>query len=209
VPRDYKYRAQRKPKKKPLPAWLWLLTGLLLGAFIFGLVWLRGQSQDAGGGWVGAQPDRLPQGPVSEKPTAEVPPPPKPRFDFYDLLPKMEVVVPDEELDAPPVPSPVSPAESSGPSRYLVQVGSFRAAEDADRLKAQLALLGFEARVVPARIDNRQMRYRVRLGPHVGKDAVNTVRRQAGRQRLPGDRDPGRCPVGVKSRVHDAPRCHW
>ena len=35
---------------------------------------------------------------------------------------------------------------------YLVQVGSFQKAADADRLKAQLALLGFEARVVSARI---------------------------------------------------------
>ena len=32
---DYKHRAQKRPPAKPLPVWLWLLTGLLLG----GLSW--------------------------------------------------------------------------------------------------------------------------------------------------------------------------
>ena len=61
VPRDYKHRAQKEPKKKPLPGWLWLLTGLLLGGFIVGLVWLKGQADEAGGAWVGTKPDRPPQ----------------------------------------------------------------------------------------------------------------------------------------------------
>ena len=98
MPRDYKHRAQKRPSKKPLPAWLWLLTGLLLGGFIVGLVWLKGQSLDAGGEWVGAKPDRPPQGKAERAARVEVPPPPKPRFDFYNMLPKMEVVVPDDEL---------------------------------------------------------------------------------------------------------------
>ncbi|MGB5773990.1 MAG: hypothetical protein WBP89_04960, partial [Sedimenticolaceae bacterium] len=62
MPRDYKHRAQKKPPKKPLPGWLWLFTGLLLGGFIVGLVWLKGQSTDTDAQWVGAQPDRPPQG---------------------------------------------------------------------------------------------------------------------------------------------------
>lgn len=174
MPRDYKYRAQRKPKKKPLPAWLWLLTGLLLGGFIVGLVWLRGQSEQAGGEWVGAAPDRPPQGPPREEAAVAVPAPPKPRFDFYNMLPEMEVVVPVEELEEPPGPAQPAAAEET----YLVQVGSFRKAADADRLKAQLALLGFEAKVTPARINAQDTRYRVRSGPHKGKQAVNAVRQR-------------------------------
>jgi cell division protein FtsN len=174
VPRDYKHRAQRKPKKKPLPGWLWLLTGLLLGGFIVGLVWLKGQSEQAGGGWVGAEPDRPPKGPARRDDVVEVPPPPKPRFDFYDMLPEMEVVVPEEEL----VAAPVATDTQSESASYLVQVGSFRQAEDADRLKAQLALLGFEAQVVPGRINAQDIRYRVRSGPHRGRDAVNAVRKR-------------------------------
>lgn len=174
MPRDYKHRAQQKPSKKPQPAWLWLFTGLLLGGLIVGLAWLHGQSEDAGGEWVGAKPDRPPQGKPERPARVEVPPPPKPRFDFYNTLPEMEVVVPDEELDRPPPASPAStPAE---PSTYLVQVGSFRRTEDADRLKAQLALLGFEARVESARISAQDTRYRVRSGPYVGREALDRAR---------------------------------
>ena len=174
--RDYKHRAQKRPSKKPLPAWLWLLTGLLLGGFIVGLVWLKGQSQEAGGEWVGAKPDRPPQGKAEPTARVEVPPPPKPRFDFYSMLPKMEVVVPDDELDQDPVAAPGgSPA---APATYLVQVGSFRRTEDADRLKAQLALLGFEAKVESARISAQDTRYRVRSGPYRGKEALNQARKR-------------------------------
>lgn len=174
MPRDYKHRAQRQPKKKPLPAWLWLLTGLLLGGFIVGLVWLKGQSARSGGDWVGVAPDHPPQGRPEASSRVEVPPPPKPRFDFYNLLPEMEVVVPDEELRRPPVAG----SDEQRDADYMVQVGSFRRPGDADRLKAQLALLGFEAKVTPARINAQETRYRVRSGPHRGKVAVNAVRQR-------------------------------
>jgi cell division protein FtsN len=176
VPRDYKHRAQTRPPKKPLPGWLWLTVGLLLGGFIVGLVWLRGQSSDGGAEWVGARPDRPPQGATPPAQRVEVPPPPKPRFDFYNMLPKMEVVVPDEELEREP---PVAQGEpASAAARYLVQVGSFRRAEDADRLKAQLALLGFEAQVTTAQINPQDTRYRVRSGPYRGTEAVNAARKR-------------------------------
>lgn len=170
--RDYKHRAQRKPKKKPLPGWLWLLTGLLLGGFIVGLVWLRGQSEPGGSEWVGAAPDRPPQAPPAQRSPAQAPPPPPPRFDFYNMLPEMEVVVPLEELEEPP---PVRQADQTD-ATYLVQIGSFRKASDADRLKAQLALLGFEAGVTSASLGPQDTRYRVRSGPHRGKAEVNAVR---------------------------------
>lgn len=176
MPRDYKHRAQKKKAKKPLPGWLWLLTGLLLGVFLMGLFWLKGQSSGIGGEWVGAKPDRPPQGKPAPARRAEMPPPPKPRFDFYTMLPKMEVVVPDDELDYEP-PASTRGADSSPPT-YLVQVGSFRKNADADRLKAQLALLGFEARVVSARISARDTRYRVRSGPYRDKQALNKARKR-------------------------------
>lgn len=182
VPRDYKHRAQKRPPKKPLPGWLWLVTGLLLGGFIVGLVWLKGQEIDAGGEWVGVKPDRPPQGPAPAK-RVEVPPAPKPRFDFYNVLPKQEVVVPDEELDRPPVvqnKATERPAAAGAPAAetYLLQIGSFRHTGEADRLRAQLALLGFEAKVVSARVSAQDTWYRVRSGPYRGKDAVNAARKR-------------------------------
>lgn len=161
-----------------MSGWLWLLAGLLLGALIVGLAWLKGQSDDSGGKWVGAQPDRPPQGkPVTAPPRrVEVPPAPKPRFDFYNMLPEMEVVVPDEELDLRP--SAPESAQQADSATYLVQVGSFKRDADADRLKAQLALLGIEAKVVSARIGPQDLRYRVRTGPYRGRAALDKARQQ-------------------------------
>ncbi len=171
VSRDYKHRAQKRPQKKPLPGWLWLFVGLILGGFVAGLFWLHGQYEPAGGDWVGAQPDRPPQGKPAPRKPVEAPPPPKPRFDFYNMLPEMEVVVPDEELAQLP-----SKTEQAAAADYLLQIGSFRKTEDADRLKAQLALLGVESRVVAAQINPQDMRYRVRSGPYRGLAAVKQVR---------------------------------
>lgn len=178
MPRDYKHRAQRKPKKKPLSGWVWLLTGLLLGAFAVGLVWLSGQSEDSGGEWIGAKPDRPPQGPSAERAAparrVEVPAPPKPRFDFYNMLPKDEIIVSDEQLEERRPSTSTQSADDN--AVYLLQVGSFKRNLDADRLKAQLALLGIEAKVVSARIGPQDTRYRVRSGPYSGRSALDKAR---------------------------------
>ena len=109
-------------------------------------------------------------------PRVEVPAPPKPRFDFYDMLPEMEVVVPDEELDARP--SAPDDVERAASATYLMQLGSFKRNADADRLKAQLALLGIEAQVVSARVGPLDTRYRVRTGPYRGRAALDQARKR-------------------------------
>ncbi len=178
MPRDYKHRAQKRPPKKPLPAWLWLVTGVLLGGFVVGLIWLDGQSLEPGGDPAAGRPDQAAQ---ETRPAAasraEEPVRPKPRFDFYDMLPEMEVVVPEAEQSNIPAPK-IVPPESVVAKRYLVQIGSFRRTADADRLKAQLALLGIEAKVVAARIGAQETRYRVRSGPYRDQAALKKVRQR-------------------------------
>ena len=110
---------------------------------------------------------------------AEQRPSAKPRFDFYNILPEMEVVVPDEELvGKPPVipPKPLSPQKeepatkaaeaveektASAPipaasgNSYLLQVASFRTVADAERLKARLALLGIQAQIQQVTVNGK------------------------------------------------------
>ena len=183
MPRDYKHRAQKKPARKPLPGWLWLLTGLLVGGFIAALFWLQGQSEEAGGEWVGAKPDRPPQG-VEERPSAPPStPPPKPRFDFYEVLPRMEV-----EVQPAPVPRPSAkaatgepaapPASASVARSYQLQVGSFRRPEDADRRKAELAMSGFEVDVTQASVGQNDIRYRVRSRLYSDRQSAERARAQ-------------------------------
>ncbi|MEZ5541028.1 MAG: SPOR domain-containing protein [Pseudomonadota bacterium] len=179
--RDYKHRAQprrRKPALSPLVA---VLSGLLIGLFVAFLVYIKMQAAP-----VQPQvfikeplpPEALPApaaGPAGkvQQDSAAPAEPPKPRFDFYTLLPEMEVVVPDQEITGKPKQG-VPQVEQ--PGTYFLQVGSFRNSAQADHLKAEMALLGLEASVQKISIDNKTTWHRVRVGPFRDLDALNRTR---------------------------------
>jgi cell division protein FtsN len=95
-----------------------------------------------------------PQGETEEAKQA-----PEPRFDFYTLLPEQTI---DVEVEPEPI---AQPRASQQPSvRYLLQAGSFRQREDADRRRAELLLLGLEPKVEETSGDNGRW-FRVYLGP--------------------------------------------
>jgi cell division protein FtsN len=83
------------------------------------------------------------------------------RFDFYEILPQIQVGVPESPGSEAPRER-ARPAEK--PGSFLLQAGSFAAAADADRLKASLALLGFESHVQRVTIGSAVFN-RVRIGP--------------------------------------------
>ncbi len=58
---------------------------------------------------------------------------------------------------------------------YVLQAGAFRLADDADSMKAKLALIGLEARVQPAEVNGQRV-FRVRIGPYVHLDDLNRAR---------------------------------
>ena len=58
-----------------------------------------------------------------------------------------------------------------------MQVGSFQAHGDADKRRATLALLGITSSIQSAQI-NSDTWHRVKVGPLVGKKALNKVRDQ-------------------------------
>ncbi|HKL61730.1 MAG TPA: SPOR domain-containing protein, partial [Woeseiaceae bacterium] len=96
------------------------------------------------------------------------------RFDFYEMLPRFEVVVPEEEPHARPDNRPDLPTE---PGTYVLQAGSFGAYEDADRMKAQLALQGIPSRIQRVAIDERTY-HRVRVGPVSDMEELDDLRRR-------------------------------
>ncbi len=102
----------------------------------------------------------------------------KPRFDFYTILPEMEVVVPDPEPE--PVTKSTGRAGVSGAKKtvsasYMLQMGSFREFSDADHLKASLALVGLEAEIQRVNINGGDIYHRVRSGPYT-REQVNSLR---------------------------------
>lgn len=185
--RDYKSRAQRRNKKPPVSIWVWLISGYIAGVLTVGAVWWKfGSAPGQAETWIG---DKPPSGQSSKPATSVQPEQPEeervepPQFDFYSLLPQMEVVVPDDELEselATPAPEPKAetgvPEKPAGPQRaYLIQVGSFKNANDAERVKAQLALLGLQAKT--NKVSSKGVVWhRVRVGPFNTSEDVKQAR---------------------------------
>lgn len=166
MPRDYKSRASVQPKKRrPVPGWVWFIVGMLTGLFFSGLAWLKLLPADAKYSTSSVVSKPVPK--VEKERAAREELHPKPRFDFFTILPEMEVVVPEPEV------VPTSPAIQKSTEvmvaeadRYMLQMGSFRQYADADRLKASLALVGIQAEIQRVKIDNGEIFHRVRAGPY-------------------------------------------
>lgn len=59
---------------------------------------------------------------------------------------------------------------------YLIQAGSFRNQDDADRLRARMALMGVEAEIQSVQIDGGETWHRVRVGPITDRARADRVR---------------------------------
>jgi len=150
----------RSSAKGATPTWLWFVLGLILGAFGTGLYFIK-------------HPVIAPPQPKTvNKPKPENTTP-KPRFDFYKLLQESETIVPASETT-----STDKPIETQSNIEYLIQVGSFPKAEDADKLRAQLILLNLDARVDRVEIRKGEIWHRVVVGPFATQNALTTARTQ-------------------------------
>ncbi len=165
-----------------MPGWLWLSLGVAVGLGIALFAYkhsghtpnaphaahldLPDEQAEEGASPAGA-PKTVPH--ATPKPA----PPPKPRFDFYTILPKMEVVVPEESIKGK---SKGGVAQVEQPGTYYLQAGSFRAIDQADHLKAQLALLGLHAGIETVTVNKNEAWHRVRVGPYKNLDELNRAR---------------------------------
>jgi cell division protein FtsN len=95
-------------------------------------------------------------------------------YDFYDMLPKFEVVVPEKERE---VASDRSgpPANIERPGVYVLQAGSYRQQAEADRIRSQLKMQGIDANVQRVAVDD-DVWHRVRIGPIADLTELNRLR---------------------------------
>jgi cell division protein FtsN len=173
--KDYKNTTRPKRKKpKPTSGWVWMLGGLLIGLLVALLVYLKDDLLEASTRATPApvveKSQPAPKPTVSKKPSVKKEADKKPRFDFYNLLPEMEVFIPPQELAAQ---REKKPAEAI---TYYLQAGSFRRAEDADRMRAQLALNNIESHIQRVTINERSTWFRVRVGPFQSARKMDKLR---------------------------------
>jgi cell division protein FtsN len=198
VTRDYKGRAATEKADKPARSgFFWFVAGLFVGAFALGLMWLRMDPGLIRSG--GSLPESLVPRPKIDQTEAPKPDPSEFVFEFPDLLRKMEVQVSAEE---PKPPAPVKPSprneekapEASPPPKpqkeapereaYVLQLGSFRKAEDAERLKARMAMMGVETWMQKVTINNKDTYHRVRSGPYRNQQDLDEVRLMLTRNKI-------------------------
>lgn len=182
-------RSGKQPNRRQVPGWVWLFTGAVAGLFVAFLVHLAHVQLEQGGDRGGtdktpapAESPSQPERQEADKDDGE------PKFDFYAVLPKMEVIVPkgdDEEgpskpvKEASPAPSSSGQEDDDAPvagrhdQRFVLQAGSFRNQKDADRRRAELILKGYDVRIQPVKLDNGDTWHRVMIGPYNNINALH------------------------------------
>ena len=97
------------------------------------------------------------------------------KYDFYEMLPKFEVVVPEKDKDVKAILPTAAKVERQGV--YVLQAGSYRNEADADRVRQQLSMQGIDAKVQRVSVD-ADVWHRVRIGPITKLDQLNKLRKQ-------------------------------
>ena len=183
MPRDY--AKSQHQEHKPIPGWIWMLAGLSIGLFVALLVYINNNSSSSGKLIItetvakvfqSKQPtNREKENHNATKPvdTSEKN---KPKFDFYTILPELEVAIPEQEL----LNTKEEPDKTSSKTiqQYILQAGSFKKFEEADKLKARLAFQGIEANIQKVKINDFDTWHRVRIGPLNSIKALNNTRRR-------------------------------
>ena len=182
-----KMAKKNKSKSAPLPGWVWMATGLFIGLFVAFLVHLKDNYPAL------TLPDTQKAEKKSGRDTREVrktksndiPAAPKTQFDFYTILPEMEIAVPDSEASGSSTDK--NPAFKHD-SQFILQAGSFKKLTQADQMKANLALLGVQANIQSVTIDNANdgatTWHRVRLGPYDSFSEMNRIRSRLRRNNI-------------------------
>jgi len=165
------------------PLWAGILVGIVIGAGIAAVfTWYRMKAPSPF--LQKEQTVELPKSPVEPAMAAPAATPEnngKPRFEFYNVLTDKESKTSSSSTKSAVKEKQAvkqKPVDIVTPSfePHILQVGSFTKAEDAEKYKAKLALIGAESHVESAVVPEKGIYYRVRLGPYSTESELNRMR---------------------------------
>lgn len=168
------YKTKRKPAGR-VSGFIGLACGLAIGLTVAGFVYFKDHRPDTPpvtANKAGKRKPRNTESPDTEARESGATEEPARTYDFYDQLPKFEVVVPEKEKD---VKRDVRDVPETRRGTYVLQAGSYKNFEDADRTRAQLALQGIESKVQKVSVDNDTW-HRIRIGPISKLEELNKLR---------------------------------
>jgi cell division protein FtsN len=174
MPRDYKNSKRRSGGSSGLSGMAGFVCGLALGLAVALGVYIYDRRPEARVAQPSAPMTR-------DEGQAQTKPAPKSQeegqeqqFDFYEMLPKYEVVIPEQDGRGGAPPAVVAgPVEK--PGAYILQAGSFRNHKDADRVRALIAMQGVESKISKVTID-KDTWHRVRVGPITNLQTLEDTR---------------------------------
>jgi len=172
--RDYKSTQRRSPDFRRLREFGYgMLAGIVVASMAF--VYLGGPPRRPKDSADAPRPDPYRAAPADAESGGVGPGRTAEKYDFYQMLPNFEVVVPEKDKDVKrDLPAA---AKIERPGVYVLQAGSYRNEADAERVRVQLALQGVNAKVQRVAVD-ADVWHRVRIGPITNLDELNKVRRQ-------------------------------
>lgn len=167
------------PRKVGNSIWVGILAGMLIGVTMAaGVAWYMMKRPNP---YLNKEQPALtkPQPDSTKSPTATDKAPAtadgKQRFEFYKMLTdKQGGTVPAKPADKTVSGKAVDSKPAYEPQ--ILQAGSFSNQNDAENLKAKLALLGVVASIEAATIPDKGVWYRVRLGPYKSEGEMNHAR---------------------------------
>jgi len=162
-----KNTSSKTPQPSPPPRRSGFVVSLviLLGAFIYGLYFL--QSIPA----TKSSIEPITANKTSKKATKKSEPQsaPEKRFNFYEILPESEVKPP--KVDA----YQFKEKTDNGDFYFMIQTGSFRSSEDAEKQKAMIAFQGLKANIKTVSNDSGSVWHRVSTGPFNNRSKMNSA----------------------------------
>ncbi len=185
--RDYKHRTQNhvnsrrrtNPEPGGVSLFKWMLvTALLIGFAVF-LVYLKSPAFQKQMPMALNQPDlsetkaanTTGEGKAAiEKKLKEQKPQP-PQFDFYTILPKKEVMVPDHEIKTRTREEQVGKNKKAN---YVIKAGSSNDLTEAEQLKAKLAFMGIDSKIQKAKVESVNW-YSVVIGPYSQMGSITNI----------------------------------
>lgn len=167
---------------------LGMFIGLVIGLLIaLGIAWYIKKSPlpfqehepAAPGNGTRATPGGAPA-PLPGKPGGNVLQQKQP-LEFYDILEGKRQAEPGAgSVRVTPAASAAAGDSEAAPAKpaatLYLQAGAFQKTQDADNLKAKLALMGFEASVQPFTVADKGTLQRVRVGPFASPEEMNRAR---------------------------------